>query len=430
MSTKVDFQAAENENPALKAYYDDKRLFYINVFWLVIGGAAAALGVNTAVQVMPLHMAKIGMDAEQISNLMSIRGYLTIPMALYLAQLSDRWQSKKGRRLPFLAASLPFVVVGMWLFPHTGSFLSCALVFAVFHFAMNLKYDTYPFIAYDIARKQYWGRVNCLTVVFAGIANWIGQVVLLPMMDVRGEKYVYMLCAIIVGVATAFTVVFSKEPPIRSETPPDYNPISVIKHVLKVGFSNKRNVQLFVANGFLCGGVGVAAQYLSLQGAENLGLSKGDIGTKVLQYGTIASIALSFFTGWCIDKIGSKSAITIGFLMLVVATALGFKPPTAFQLAVANVFLTLAFNIIYWAQHVYTASLVRREDLAVFGSCNGAVTVLLLTIATQICGVTIKRVFGDNYGASFLIATAFATVGIFLFYWVDSLRKKHAVSGT
>lgn len=430
MSAIEDFEAAEKSNPALKAYYDNKRLFYINVFWMVIGGAAAALGVNTASTVMPLHMAKIGLDAEQISNVMSVRGYLTLPLALYLAQLSDRWQSKMGRRLPFLAASIPFVVVGMWLFPYTGTLLSCILVFAMFHFAMNIKYDTYPFIAYDIARKAYWGRVNGLTVVFAGVSTWIGQIVLLPMMDTRGEKYVYLLGALIVGTASVLTVIFSKEPPIRSETPPQFNPVAVIKHVLKVGFSSKSNIRLFIANGFLCGGVGLVGQYVSLQAMVNLHLTRGAIGQDVLQYGTIASTALAFFLGWGIDKLGSKKAIIVGFLLLVIASVLGFKPSGASQLAIANVFLTLSFTLVFWAQHVYTASLVRREDLATFGTCNGAVFVLILTIATQISGIMIKRVFGGNYGCSFIIAIAFATVGLILFFWVDRLRKHERVNSS
>lgn len=449
MAASIDFEAAERDNPALKAFYDDKRLFYTNVFWLVFGGGAAMLGVSIANTVMPLHMDKIGMDAEQISNVMAIRGYLTLPLALYLAQMSDRWQAKMGRRLPFLAGSIPFTVVGMVFFPFTTTILPCVLVFAIFHFAMNVKYDTYPFIAYDIARKQYWGRVNGLNLVVMGVATWLGQVWFMPMMDIKGEKYVYILIAAILAVASIATVIFSKEPPLRSETPPEYNPMKVIKHIVSVGFSNKRIVQLFIANALVCG-FAIQLVYIPLQARVNLGLSTGDIGIRVLQYGTIVNTCLIFFMGWAIDKLGSVKAIVAGFAMGLAATVIGFDPtsgvsvavfaavaefssgvlhldfePTpVIALAVANVLIFLATNLIYWGQHVYTASWVRREDLATFGTCNGAVNVLVNTVALQITGVLIKRVFDGNYGFGFVVSAIICAAGLPLYVYVSRMRTK------
>ncbi len=448
MSTLIDFEAVEKERPELKAFYDNKRLFYTNVFWLVVGGAAAALGVNTAGTVMPLHMAKIGLDSEQISNIMAIRGYLMLPLALYLAQLSDRWQSKRGRRIPFLAASIPFTVIGMWLFPYTTAMLPCLVIFTIFNFAMNVKYDTYPFIAYDIARKKYWGRVNGLNQVLSGMGIWLGQVILMPLMDSRGDKYVYLLAAIIVGVSTVLTVVFSKEPPIRSETPPQFNPIPVIKHVVRVGFANKRHLQLFIANGFI-NVVSMVSIYIPLQAMVNLHLSKGDIGRCVLQYGTLATTILAFLVGWAIDRIGSSKAVLVGFVLMVTALILGFSPSSAATLglagavlkpismlahrtivpspaailAVANVCICVSTLCIYWAQHVFTASCVRREDLATFGTCNGAVTVFINTVAVQICGVLIKRVLGGNYGFAFVIAAVICAMGVPMFFWIERKIK-------
>lgn len=449
MATGIDFEAAEQENPKLKAFYDDKRLFYRNVFWLVFGGAAATLGVNLANTVMPLHMAKIGLDAEQISGVMAIRGYLTLPLALFLAQLSDRWQGKAGRRLPFLAASIPFTVFGMILFPYTSSALYCVLVFAVFHFAMNVKYDTYPFIAYDIARKPYWGRVNGLNLVMGGIAIWLGQIWLMPLMDAKGDVHVYLLAAIVLAVASLATVIFSKEPPLRTETPPDFNPVKVIRHIIGVGFSDKRIVQLFVANALVCG-FGVSAMYIPLQAQVNLGMSTGDIGTQILQYGTIINTCLVFFMGWAIDKIGSTKAILLGFTMGLAATIIAFDPTSALTvaifsavaaassavlgvsftpspgiaLAVANVLIVMTTTLTYWGQHVFTASWVRREDLATFGTCNGAVNVLVNTIAVQISGVLIKRVFGGNYGVGFVVGAVICAIGVPMYFWVARTRTR------
>jgi MFS family permease len=454
MAAGVDFEAAEREIPQLRAFYDDKRLFYRNVFWLVFGGAAATLGVNLANTVMPLHMAKIGLDAEEISSVMAIRGYLTLPLALFLAQLSDRWQGKAGRRLPFLAASIPFTVAGMVLFPCTSSALSCVLIFAVFYFAMNVKYDAYPFIAYDIARKPHWGRVNGLSLVMGGIAAWLGQIWLMPMMDEKGDLHVYVLAAFILAVASIATVLFSKEPPLCTETPPDFNPVKVIGHVIRVGFSDKRIVQLFVASALVCG-FAVSAMYIPLQAQVNMGMSTGDIGTQILQYGAIINTCMVFFTGWAIDKIGSTKAILVGFALGLLATliafgpssglttsifsaaaavssavlGLSFTPTPALALAVANVLIVVTTTLTYWGQHVFTASWVRSEDLATFGTCNGAVNVLVNTNAVQLSGVLIKRVFGGNYGVGFAVGAVICAIGVPFYFWVARTRSRELAQG-
>lgn len=449
MAGGIDFEAAERGNPALKAFYDNRRLFYSNVFWLVFGGGATSLGLNMAITLMPLHMDQIGMDAEGISNVMAIRGYLTLPLALYLAQMSDRWQGRTGRRVTFLAASIPFTVVGMVLFPYTTTVATCVVVFAVFYFAMNVKYDTYPFIAYDIARKPFWGRVNGLNLVVAGVATWLGQVWLMPMVDVKGDKYVYLMTAVILVVASVLTVVFTREPPLRTESPPEFDPLKVIAHVVRVGFSDKRIVQLFVANALVCA-FAIQLVYIPLQAKVNLGMSTGEIGTQVLQYGTIVNTSLIFFLGWAIDKIGSNKAILTGFAMGLAAAVIGFDPTSQtttaiftavaglsasllhlefepspiLALAVANVLIFLSTNLIYWGQHVYTASWVRREDLATFGTCNGAVNVLVNTVALQISGVLIKRVFGGNYGVGFVVASVICAIGVPMFLWVSRKRAQ------
>lgn len=84
----------------------------------------------------------------------------------------------------------------------------------------------------------------------------------------------------------------------------------------------------------------------------------------------------------------------------------------------------MSTNLIYWGQHVYTASWVRREDLATFGTCNGAINVLVNTIALQISGVLIKRVFDGNYGVGFVVASAICAIGVPMYLWVGRTRTR------
>lgn len=164
-----------------------------------------------------------------------------------------------GRRVPS-AASIPFTVIGMVFFPYTSSVLSCVLVFAVFYFAMNVKYDTYPLIAYDIARKPYWGWVNGLT--------WCWEHRGLAGADLAHaadgcEGRCVRAGGHHPGGGLGGDGPLFQGPPLRTGTPPDFKPVKVIGHVIRVGFSDKRIVQLFVANALVCG-FAVSAMYIPL----------------------------------------------------------------------------------------------------------------------------------------------------------------------
>jgi hypothetical protein len=67
---------------------------------------------------------------------------------------------------------------------------------------------------------------------------------------------------------------------------------------------------------------------------------------------------------------------------------------------------------------------IRREDLATFGTCNGAVIQLIGSLLLGISGVLIKRVFGGNYGYAFIIAAAIAGIGVPMFFWIKRQIKK------
>src|ERR1700733_3198117 len=101
-------------SPALEEYYSDRALLRRNVFWFVFGGAAAGMSVNAADSLMPLHMSGVGLSAESISLLMAVRGWYGPILLFYIAWRSDYCQLKLGRRLPFVAGTLPFIAIGMF----------------------------------------------------------------------------------------------------------------------------------------------------------------------------------------------------------------------------------------------------------------------------------------------------------------------------
>lgn len=425
VSTAINHEALENATPAVRAYYDDRRLMYRNVVWYMFGGAAGAFGFNTVQSLMPMHMAKIGMDPEQISFALSIRSWVYMFLVLYIAHVSDHWQSRWGRRLPFLLLSLPFLVVGMAVFPWLQSVLPCVIVFAVFSFFVGVKYDTYPLLSYDLVRHKYWGRLAGLGGLAGGAAIWMGQKFLMPMIDRRGEGVVYSLAALFLLVATLLTLIFVREPPLRAKEPPRLNPFPVIAGTLKVGFRKPENALLFVAF-VLAISPSLVLNYLSLQGQVNLGLSQGEVGSDLLQWGTLASMLLAPLFGVCVDRFGAVRTCVLGYGCGLLACWFGYHPKTVHELVVASVLVTISSGILYGAATIFVASGIERENIATFCACNGAVTHAFTAALLPLCGMLIKRVFNGNYGSVFLMAAILSTAGLPALIWLDQRRRKSA----
>ena len=425
MSTFVDHGAMEDATPALKKYYSDRGLMYRNAFWYLFGASAGGFGFNTVQGIMPMHMSAVGMGPESISFALSARSWIYMVLVLYIAHVSDHWQGKWGRRLPFLLISLPFLILGMVIFPLLHSIVLCVSVFALFSIFVGVKYDTYPLLSYDLFRQKYWGRIAGISGLTSGFAIWAGQVFLMPLADSRGEEFVYVSAALFLFAATLLTLIFVREPPLRTAKAAGWNPISVIATTLKIGFSRRSNVLLFI--GFvLITSPNLVLNYFAIQGQVNLGLSQGEVGKFVLQWGTLAGMLVAPLMGSCLDRFGAVRVCIFGYGCAVAACFYGYHPKSVHELAIAGIFITLASGVTYTAATIFVAAGIERENVATFCACNGAVNHGATAILLPICGVLIKTIFGGNYGSMFLVAALLTGIGLLLLAWLDQRRRREA----
>jgi Na+/melibiose symporter-like transporter len=412
-----------HSDPATEAYYADKRLFRRNAFWFVFGNVAVAFGMSTVMALMPLHLKTIGMDPGLITTIMAFSGWISVPIMLYVANLSDHWQWKWGRRLPFILFSLPVMVLATFLFPFTNSTVSALAVYLLFQASFQLKYAVFPYLMREISPGQFLGRITGITAASSGLANWGGAVFLMPMLRTHGEITVFWICGGFILVATALTLTFVREPPTRSEQGPEGNPLKAMLRTLRGGINTR--FRAVVALAFtLAGGINITGQLIALQGVSNLGIEAADIGVRVLQYGTVATIVLSIFSGALVDRLGSAAAVAVGAALMLCAAALGFRPDIASGmlgfdaatiLAAAWVLALSANAFVYLAATVFQLKCVPRDEVATFCSSVGVVNMLVSPVFLFLTGQLITRVFHGNYGAAFLVSAAMVLLTVPLY---------------
>jgi hypothetical protein len=422
-------------SPQAVAYYANRRLFYWNILWFMLGNSAAIFGTQTAQNLMPLHMVQAGLTPRQISLVLATSNWIGIPMLLYVAHLSDNWQWRWGRRLPFVALATPFMVVLLFVFPHTTMFVSCLVGYSMYQCACKIKSDSYPYLAVDVSPQKYWGRITGLSGVLGAGAVWLGQVVLMPMVQTRGATFVFNLAGVLVLVTSLITLLFIKESPVRSDTPPRFNPLPVIWSTLKFGFGNKKRLVICILYPVMCGNI-VVSYFISLQAKVNLQLTEGEIGRYILQYGTIVNFGFMFILGWLIDKIGTPKCCVIGCGFSLLAALLGYDPSLSSHFAgtlglrispvatlasayicnvMVNMFACVSFG-------VFIMSCVKRTEVATFCACTGTTNLFMVGANVSLAGLVIERVFNGQYGFVFIASVIYTIIAVtcflFLYKWL------------
>ena len=425
-------------DPATEAYYADKRLFRRNVFWFVFGNIAVAFGMSTVMALMPLHLKNIGMNAGLITTIMAFSGWISVPIMLYVANLSDHWQWKWARRMPFILFSLPVMVLATFLFPFTKTTASAVGVYLLFQASFQLKYAVFPYLMREISPEKFLGRITGITTASSGLANWGGAVFIMPMLRTHGEVTVFWICGGFILVATALTLAFVREPPTRSEHGPEGNPLKAMFRTLRGGINTRFRATVALAFTLACG-VNITGQLIALQGVTNLGVEAADIGIRVLQYGTVATVVLSFFSGMLVDRLGSAAAVGAGGVLMLCSAALGFRPDIAAKflgfdavtiLAAAWVLALSANAFVYLAATVFQLKCVPRDEVATFCSCVGVVNMLISPVFLFLTGQLITRVFAGNYGAAFLVSAGMIALTFPLYLRLGSRAEAAGLAGT
>jgi len=103
----------------------------MTIFWILLGAFAWALKGRAGQPTAQLLLSDFGESDSASSALVgSVPGLLALIFLPFLGYLSDKFRSPWGRRIPFLALTIPFVavsMVGLAVSPSVGTYLDRAL---------------------------------------------------------------------------------------------------------------------------------------------------------------------------------------------------------------------------------------------------------------------------------------------------------------
>lgn len=290
------------------------KLDYLKTFIIGLGFFTVSIVWSVYNVAVPLYLNDLGLSGVAVGSVMTIDNVFAIIFLPLFGTLSDKTNTRYGRRMPFLLVGIPLSAIAFFIVPFARHNLVLLMVSVI---ALNFFMSIYraPTVALmpDFTPRPLRSKAN-------GIINFMGGVGAVITFLTAGflfkiqEFYPFAIGSIILIVTIIAMYLLVREPEnvIIEEEPKDKNAVKEKKD--KGEFMSL--VFLLLAISFWFTGFNAIETFFSTYGKAVLGIGKGD-----------ASLMLSVFSGFLVifsipsgiiaSKIGRKKTIMIGLSILI-----------------------------------------------------------------------------------------------------------------
>jgi MFS family permease len=255
----------------------------------------------------------------QINAIMTIDNILAVFMIPFVASLSDRTQTRFGKRMPFLIMGMPLSALALIVLPNYTSFLNIMIIITVLNFSMAIFRAPTVALMPDVTPVALRSKAN-------GIINFMGG--LGTFLVLMGGSFLYrlnrnlpfILTALLILLSLFLLVKFIKEPKdgkVSKEAP--VRLVESIHRIKKNKDFTTKYVLLAIFSWFI-GYQGLEATF-SNYCVHFLGLDVSD-ASFILSFFALSFILSAIPAGYIGSYLGKKRTILIGLVGDVVVFAL------------------------------------------------------------------------------------------------------------
>ncbi|MBN2260114.1 MAG: MFS transporter [Clostridiales bacterium] len=293
-----------------------KTFNYRKIFLLGLGFFSISLVWQLYDFYVPLFLRTYIDSQFKINTIMTFDNILAVSLIPYFAALSDRTNSKLGRRMPYLIIGIPLSAVFFTLLPHFNSFIY--LIAVIFFLNLSMAIYRAPTIALmpDITPENERSKAN-------GIINFMGGLASVLVFSIgavlyeKSKSLPFLIASVLIVVSLILLYFFIKEPVKGSIAREDK--ISII-HSLKE-IKNSGNYNSFYILGaiftWFLGYQGVLATFSNYT-VLYLGASV-KIGTFIILFFALFFLIFAIPSGYIGTKLGKKKTIQFGLIALIIS---------------------------------------------------------------------------------------------------------------
>lgn len=287
------------------------------------------------------------MDSQfQINAVMTLDNILAVSLIPFIASLSDRTQTRFGRRMPYLMIGIPLSAIAFIILPNYTGFLMFMVTITVLNFSMAIFRAPTVALMPDITPAPLRSKANGIINFMGGLAS-VFVLVGGSFLYRANRNYPFVFTAIMMIFALGMLLKFIKEPKIGEKAAEERIGIRAsIREI--VSDQDKSTLYILLAIFFwFVGYQGVEATF-SNYCVQFLGLEVSD-ASLILGFFALSFLVFSIPAGFIGSKLGKRKTILIG---LVGDTAVFLALATIGTLFPFNQIIMMALMLVggfFWA---------------------------------------------------------------------------------
>ena len=247
----------------------------------------------------------------QINAIMTLDNLLAVFMIPFMASLSDRTQTRFGRRMPFLMVGIPLSAIAFILLPNYTTFLHLLIIITVLNFAMAIFRAPTVALMPDITPAPLRSRANGIINFMGGLGSvfvLMGGAILYRM----NRNLPFIMTALLMSLALILLLKYIKEPKVAVKT--DEAPVKLIESIKTIRKDPDPTTAFVLLAIFFwfVGYQGLEATF-SNYCVQLLGLDVSD-ASFILSFFALAFLISAIPAGYIGSFLGKKKTILIGLI--------------------------------------------------------------------------------------------------------------------
>lgn len=367
-----------NRNSLSKTSGNKLHLDYKRTFLIGFGFLASSLAWSLYNALVPLILRdRYLIGSATIGTIMTIDNFFGIIFQPAVGVLSDKTNTRLGKRMPWIAIGLPICAIFFSLIPYTASIQTMMAVLIAFNLVMSLWRSPVIALMPDVTPKPLRSKANGIINLMGGLGSIVAFLVGGRLADMNERMTLPFFMGSIVMVISLITLLlFVREPaglrfrrdrqqPISQrsqETLAYYDALEAqeaaleaeeekaagsvkkIKSFLSLSRGEKISlVALLIAIFFWFAGFNAVETFFTSYATAELGMSDGQATTTLTAF-SLAFLAFALPSGILAEKFGRKRMILIGLVGIIIM----FIPMLFVQDAVILVILLVGGGL-FWA---------------------------------------------------------------------------------
>lgn len=300
------------------------KLNYKKTFILGFGFLSIMLCATLYDAFIPVFLRKFIDKNWLIGFLMTIDNYVSLFLQPLVGRLSDRTNTKFGKRMPYILIGMPLSALMVSLIPNHWSFISLVFIIVLYNLIMAAYRSPTVALMPDITPSQHQSKANGVINFMGGIGAAIALFVGSSLYDVNPEYPFYMAAAILLfSMAVLFFKIKEKRDALEYEASDSDSAHTGIKtfinnpgQIFSAVKSMKYVLLLLCSTFFLYSAFNSVSSFFTLFSIDYLHIS-GSIAIGKFAYLAALMVIFALPAGFIGAKLGKKKTIIIGIIIMI-----------------------------------------------------------------------------------------------------------------